>query len=384
MITLKLKRFLAIVLLFVLIMTSFAGCGDKPAQLPGYKVSAEIPEGVLLPFDDGGKWVWPASEIKETSIEYWREREEWNTFTSNLSNGENAQAFVDMMNGISKELIGAEIQPLISDKIPFSEFDLGAKIYHISLRISERYGLAFVYQAADCCYLWFRLDFDNNDVYYYSLYKIDLNDFHAIEQLFESFDKTNDALFGKPVIYLYPEEERDVRVRLDFRGSLSVSYPVYNGGWEVRAFPDGRLINKADGLEYSYLFWEGYSDSPEWWDLSEGYCVTGADAALFLQKTLGGLGLTPREYNELIVYWLPQLQDNRYNLISFQWREYERIAPLYIEPEPDSVLRVFMIFAPLENPVEIKAPGARETFERKGFTVVEWGASKIEYKKSES
>jgi hypothetical protein len=71
---------------------------------------------------------------------------------------------------------------------------------------------------------------------------------------------------------------------------------------------------------------------------------------------LSGLGLTPREYNEFIVYWLPQMQDNKYNLITFQWEAYEELAPLAISPAPDSSLRVFMVFAPLEAPIEISAP----------------------------
>ena len=37
---------------------------------------------------------------------------------------------------------------------------------------------------------------------------------------------------------------------------FTYTYPTYNDGWEVTAYPDGRLINKADGTEH-YLFWEG-------------------------------------------------------------------------------------------------------------------------------
>ena len=34
------------------------------------------------------------------------------------------------------------------------------------------------------------------------------------------------------------------------------------------------------------------------------------------------MGLTPREYNEFIVYWLSKMQHNAYNLIAFQGSEY--------------------------------------------------------------
>ncbi|MDI9242463.1 hypothetical protein QJ036_08270 [Ruminococcus sp. YH-rum2234] len=33
--------------------------------------------------------------------------------------------------------------------------------------------------------------------------------------------------------------------------------------------------------------------------------------------------MTPREYNEFIVYWLPQMKDNACNLISLQGENYE-------------------------------------------------------------
>jgi len=72
------------------------------------------------------------------------------------------------------------------------------------------------------------------------------------------------------------------------------------------------------------------------------------------------------------------MQNNPYNLITFQWDEYEQIAPLEISPEPDSILRVFMVFIPLQEPVEISPPSYRPMFVRRGFTVVEWGALKMQ------
>jgi len=56
---------------------------------------------------------------------------------------------------------------------------------------------------------------------------------------------------------------------------------------------------------------------------------------------------------------------------------YTNSAKLNITPTPDSLLRVFMAYVPLEEAVDIE-PQQLETFERKGFTVVEWGGSKIQ------
>ena len=41
----------------------------------------------------------------------------------------------------------------------------------------------------------------------------------------------------KPVIYLYPEQEEDVSVELDYVGDLTCTYPEYNGKWNVTAQP---------------------------------------------------------------------------------------------------------------------------------------------------
>lgn len=179
----------------------------------------------------------------------------------------------------------------------------------------------------------------------------------------------------KPVLYLYPETETEVSVKLDFDGELTCTYPAYGDGWQVLARPDGTLTDR-EGREYSYLFWEGESDHA--YDMSRGYVVRGADTADFLRETLADMGLTPREYNEFIVYWLPRMEENPYNLIAFQGDAYTDHARLTVTPEPDSVLRVFMAFEALDEPIEVQAPAPIRPFQRKGFTVVEWGGTEVE------
>ena len=177
----------------------------------------------------------------------------------------------------------------------------------------------------------------------------------------------------KPVIYLYPEQETTVSVSLDYAGTLTATYPAYENGWNVTAEPDGTLYDE-NGSEYSYLFWEGESNTD--YDFSEGFCVAGADTADFLRETLAEIGLTPREYNEFIVYWMPKMQDNPYNLISFQSERYTDTAKLNIDPTPDSLLRVFMAWKPLSKAQSIE-PQTFAPFTRDGFTVVEWGGCEV-------
>lgn len=183
----------------------------------------------------------------------------------------------------------------------------------------------------------------------------------------------DDTVFAKPVIYLYPEQEIEVSVQLDYDGELTCTYPAYEDGWSVTAQPDGTLTDEA-GKQYSYLFWEGETDIE--YDMSRGFVVKGSDTAEFLQEKLSYLGLTPREYNEFIVYWLPKMQDHPYNLIAFQQEAYTDSAALTITPQPDSILRVFMAYQPLEQPVEIEEQ-ALAPFAREGFAVVEWGGTEI-------
>ena len=111
-------------------------------------------------------------------------------------------------------------------------------------------------------------------------------------------------------------------------------------------------------------------------DLSKGYVVPGEDTAEFLEQKLAELGLNKKEANEFIVYWLPRMQGNVYNLITFQNEIYTESAKLEITPEPDSVLRVFMVYKPLKTVIEVEEPTI-EPFERNGFTVVEWGGTEI-------
>ena len=178
------------------------------------------------------------------------------------------------------------------------------------------------------------------------------------------------ATGAKPVIYLYPEETTEVTVRLEFDGKLTHTYPAYRDGWTVTAQPDGTLTDET-GREYYCLFWEGDTYANRF-AFEEGWCVAGEDTAVFLEEKLGEIGLTDREANEFIIYWLPQMEQNAYNLISFQTDAYEEAAKLTVTPQPDSVLRVFMTWKAIDKPVDI-APQSFAPFERTGFTVVEWG-----------
>ena len=180
---------------------------------------------------------------------------------------------------------------------------------------------------------------------------------------------------AKPVIYLYPEEETQVSVALDFDGELTATYPAYGDGWTVDAAPDGTLTDPTTGRQYYCLFWEGISQTE--YDFSTGFCVAGENTAAFLEDALAQLGLTEQEANEFIIYWLPKMEHNLYNLISFQQETYADSAQLTIDPAPDTLIRVFMAWQGLDQPVEVE-PQTLTAPERTGFTAVEWGGAEVE------
>ena len=180
---------------------------------------------------------------------------------------------------------------------------------------------------------------------------------------------------AKPVIYLYPEKTADVSVKLDFNGKLTQSVPGYGDGWNVTAQPDGTLI--CEDAEYPYLFWEGIGTFTP--DTSRGFCVSGADTESFLAEKLAMLGLNESESGEFMDYWLPLMRDNPYNVITFAGADYTDNAELAITPAPDTVIRVFMVFRPSGEYVDIPAQELPETPVRRGFTAVEWGGAIPQY-----
>ena len=193
-----------------------------------------------------------------------------------------------------------------------------------------------------------------------------------IEDFYTIFDI---EVVRKPVIYLYPEKSQEINVKVHFKGELIHCYPKYphTTGWDVIANTDGMLKDKNTGKEYGYLFWEGKSDFK--YSLDKGFVVPGIEIADFLDEKLELLGLNRREATDFVSYWLPELEKNPFNLIHFSTEEYVQNAPLEITPAPETLIRVFMVYKPLETPVDIREQELKVA-KRKGFTVVEWGGKK--------
>ena len=109
----------------------------------------------------------------------------------------------------------------------------------------------------------------------------------------------------------------------------------------------------------------------------EGFVVKGEDTIKFLEEKLAVLGLNDREIEEFIIFWLPKMENNKYNYIRFATEEeINNNMPIEVNPKPDSVIRVLMTFKSLDNPIDVKEQQL-VTPSRVGFTLVEWGGTII-------
>ncbi len=182
----------------------------------------------------------------------------------------------------------------------------------------------------------------------------------------------------KPVIYLYPPAPTTVNVQLTLDGDLIADYPpLPETGWTVTASPDGSLVDEATGRHHRYLFWEGTSAGFEL-DPAQAHLVPGAEAATFMEKVCDRFALTDDECGDFVTYWLPALANNPYSVVQMvDAPTYARYAQLQVSPEPDTVIRPFMIFARSETAVEVGAPDLPQ-HTREGFTVVEWGGANLD------
>ena len=193
--------------------------------------------------------------------------------------------------------------------------------------------------------------------------------------LYEAFFVTGPISEAKPIIYFYPEQTTELNVKLGYPENLTCSYPNYKNGWNIIANPDGSLIDINTGRSLYSLYWEG--NAKQKISMDEGFVIKGEDTISFLEEKLAILGLNEIEAEEFIVYWLPKLQNNKYNYIRFATiDEINKMMPLEISKKPDSLIRVLMEYKPLDKYIDVKEQEL-STPARTGFVVVEWGGAEI-------
>jgi hypothetical protein len=176
--------------------------------------------------------------------------------------------------------------------------------------------------------------------------------------------------YAKPVLYLYPTKKTNITVTFEYPNLLTTTYPKFKNSWQVTAYPNGDLYENKGNYYYA-LYWEELKNHDV--DFNEGFYVTKENAMKFLEDKLTTIGLSPKERNEFIMYWLPILEKNGQSLVYFELTE-ERdfYNKLIINPTPDSLLRVAIHVKKVARKDNIKEQQL-STFKRTGFTAVEWG-----------
>jgi len=181
--------------------------------------------------------------------------------------------------------------------------------------------------------------------------------------------------YGKPAIYLYPEEDTYITVKLDIDGEITTTIPPYNDDWRVFATKEGGIINEEDGEKYDYLFWEA---DPNVLVLPDtGWVVAQVDLEKWFDEYLDKLGLNKKEKTQFMEYWQGRLHGGGYYEIKLLSRAFlDEHARLIITPQPDTLIRVIFHFRPLDEPMDESKSLAAPVIEppkREGFVVVEWG-----------
>jgi hypothetical protein len=171
----------------------------------------------------------------------------------------------------------------------------------------------------------------------------------------------------KPNIYLYPEAETEVTVRLIAEdGEIIRTEPEYGDGFRVRVTPDGRIEGK-----YDYLFYEAVIGDIN--DLEFGWCVSSKGIMEFFEGVLREYGFNWREITDFIDYWSGKLPDAPYyRIYPLEKRDIDGKVSLYIEPEPGTLFRVWFYIIPSDKWMDLREPTIIP-LKREGFTVVEWG-----------
>ncbi len=185
----------------------------------------------------------------------------------------------------------------------------------------------------------------------------------------------SDVPVKKPIIYFYPEKEMNLEVKFLSDERLLTTYPKYDDGWDIHLKEDGTFTVPGSDREYYALF---FDEKPNYvCDFDKGFYVTKENAITFLEEKMDYIGYTDREVDEFIMFWLPVLENNEKSLVYFeQTEERNEECPLLFSIEPETIIRTIIHIKKVDEATSIKEQELHH-YERKGFTVTEWGG--LEY-----
>lgn len=211
-----------------------------------------------------------------------------------------------------------------------------------------------------------------NPIHYYSFdgeYLVTLTAYNGSDSdSYSALVQANWIIVEKPNIYLYPLENIDLSLQLEFpqNGQVVNSIPEYLNGWHISVDPSGRIDNS-----YDYLFYE--SVQPDVWQNKTGWCVKMDSLKEFFTGNMKNCNFSSNEIKDFTDYWIPLLNDYDYYLIYPQYTDkIDQVIQLNFSIQPDNVYRLFYGLAGTSEYKELPEPQI-ETINREGFSVVEWG-----------
>ncbi|MDD2635493.1 MAG: hypothetical protein PHW82_08345 [Bacteroidales bacterium] len=173
----------------------------------------------------------------------------------------------------------------------------------------------------------------------------------------------------KPNIYIYPKEQIQLSVIIDFPmgGKIIASIPDYGTGWNVIVDTTGLIDNT-----YSYLFYE--STQPDIWQKKYGWIIKTEDLVPFFRENMAQYGFNGKEIDDFVEYWIPRLDDFAFYSILPQTKALiEGVISLQFSMQPDNLLRLFYVVEGYNQlPEDLSEPNI-ESFDRDGYFITEWG-----------
>ncbi|MDD2386402.1 MAG: hypothetical protein PHP52_06425 [Bacteroidales bacterium] len=185
----------------------------------------------------------------------------------------------------------------------------------------------------------------------------------------DNLDDCDTCMAYKPNIYIYPNEQIQLSVKIDFPmgGRIITSIPDYGTGWDVLVDTTGLIDNT-----YSYLFYE--STQPDIWQKKYGWIIKTEELESFFRENMANYGFKGREIDDFIDYWIPRLDDFAFYSILPQTKPLiEGVIRLEFSMQPDNLLRLFYVVKGCNQlPEELLEPTI-ENFVRDGYFITEWG-----------
>lgn len=182
-------------------------------------------------------------------------------------------------------------------------------------------------------------------------------------------DDTSGVIVRKPNIYIYPTEDLNLYVSINFpsRGKIIESIPKYNDLWNIFVNPSG-LING----EYDFLYYE--CSVPDLFQKNSGWIIKKENLKSFFSENMLLHNFNSREIKDFIDYWIPILVSSEYYEIYPQYSPtINSIVNIDFSNSPNNFFRLFyLIKERSDNKIELLTPEI-ELAVRKQFYVIEWG-----------